>query len=139
MALSIFEEKAFMPNDEMVASVLSDSFALWETIKNHLLHNYKNTSEEWKFYGKESGWTKNIKSGKRTLFMFVPMNGTFQVYFTLGEKAVIAVHNSDLPKEVKELIPDAKQCVCGFGFRFNIKTESDANAVIKLVAIKDKN
>jgi len=139
MALSVFGDKALVPDDGMAATALGDSYKLWEMIKNHITTNYKNPNEEWKFYGKESGWTKNIKSGKRTLFMFVPMSGVFQVYFTLGEKAVIAVHNSDLPQEVKALIPDAKQCVCGFGFRFDVKTELDADAVIKLVAIKDKN
>ena len=138
MALSAFAEKAFMPEDGMVAVVLGDSYALWRAIKSHLSANYKKVNEEWKFYGKESGWTKNIKSDKRTLFMFVPMEGKFQVYFTLGEKAVIAVHNSDLPTGIKKLIPDAKQCVCGFGFRFDVETDSDVSAVIKLIAIKDK-
>ncbi|MCL2846919.1 MAG: DUF3788 domain-containing protein [Firmicutes bacterium] len=139
MALSIFDDKAFTPNDDMVPTVLGASHALWKAIKEHLSANYKKINEEWKFYGKESGWTKNIKSDKRTLFMFVPMRDKFQVYFTLGEKAVTAVHNSDLPKEIKDLIPDAKQCVCGFGFRFDVKSKSDANAVIKLTEIKNKN
>jgi len=139
MALSVFNEKAFMPNDDMVIVALGDSIRLWNKIKLHLTTNYKQVNEEWKFYSKDSGWTKNIKSGKRTLFMFVPMSGTFQVYFTLGEKAVTTVHTSDLPKEIINLIPDARQCVCGFGFRFEVKTESDANSVIKLIAIKDKN
>ncbi|MCL2756127.1 MAG: DUF3788 domain-containing protein [Firmicutes bacterium] len=139
MALSVFDEKASMPHDDMTVIALGDSYKLWETIRNHLSENYRNVTEEWKFYGKESGWTKNIKSGKRTLFMFVPMNGKFQIYFTLGERAVAAVHNSDLPKEIKSLVPDAKQCVCGFGFRFDVETMLDTDAVVKLVAIKDKN
>jgi len=139
MALSVFDDKTFMPNDDLAAKALGESYALWKTIQKHLSENYKNISEEWKFYGKESGWTKNIKSGQRTLFMFVPANGKFQTYFTLGEKAVAAAHSSDLPKEITKLIPDAKQCVCGFGFMFEVKTQNDANAVIKLIAIKDKN
>ena len=139
MALSAFGDKAFMPDDDMAAAVLGDSFKLWDGIKRHFAANYKNVNEEWKFYGKESGWTQNIKSGNRTLFMFVPGSGRFGVYFTLGEKAVAAAHNSDLPKEILKLIPEAKQCVCGFGFRFDIKTEADANAVLKLTAIKNKN
>ena len=139
MALSAFDDKGLMPNDDMTATVLGGSFSLWQTIKTHFTATYKNTSEEWKFYGKESGWTKNIKSGKRTLFMFVPMSGVFQIIFTLGEKAAEAARGSDLPKEIIELIPDAKACVCGYGLRLNIKTEADANAVIKLIELKDKN
>jgi hypothetical protein len=57
----------------------------------------------------------------------------------LGEKAATVARSSDLPKEVIALMPDAKQCVCGFGFMFPIKTETDANAAIKLIDIKDKN
>ena len=139
MALSAFDNKGLMPDDDMVATILGESLTLWQTIKTHFTANYKNTSEEWKFYGKESGWTKNIKSGKRTLFWFCPMNGMFQVGFTFSEKAVAAVHNSDLPKEITSLIPDAKACVCGYGLRLDIKTEADADAVIKLIAIKDKS
>ena len=139
MALSAFGDKGFMPDDEMTATVLGESITLWQTIKTHFTANYKNTSEEWKFYGKEAGWTKNIKSGKRTLFMFVPQSGAFQVYFTLGEKAVAVAHSSDLPKEIIALIPDAKACVCGYGLRLDIKTEADVNTVIKLIELKDKN
>ncbi|MCL2850905.1 MAG: DUF3788 domain-containing protein [Firmicutes bacterium] len=64
MALSVFDEKAFVPNDEMASSALGNSNKLWEEIKAHLQASYKNINEEWKFYGKESGWTKNIKSKK---------------------------------------------------------------------------
>jgi hypothetical protein len=139
MALSAFDDKASMPDDDMVVTALGDNFRLWDNIRQHLTATYGNMNEEWKFYGKGSGWTKNIKSGKRTLFMFVPMSGAFQVYFTLGEKAVAAAHSSDLPEGITKLIPDAKQCVCGSGFRFDVRTEADAGAVIKLIAIKDKN
>ncbi|MCL2847291.1 MAG: DUF3788 domain-containing protein [Firmicutes bacterium] len=139
MALSVFDNKQDMPTDEMAAVVMGEGNKLLEAIRMNLAANYKNVNEEWKFYGKESGWTKNIKSGKRTLFMLVPMSGKFQVYFTLGEKAVAQVHTSDLPAAVKALIPDAAQCVCGFGFRFDVELEADADSVIKLTAIKDKN
>ena len=138
MALSVFDEKAHMPHDDMVAGFLGGSFALWEAIK-HMADNYKNINEEWKFYGKESGWTKNIKNGKRTLFMFVPMKNKFEVIFTLGAKAVAAVNDSDLPNSIKKLIPDSQACVCGFGLRFYVEKEADVDAVIKLTAIKDKN
>jgi len=139
MALSVFDNKQEMPTDDMAAAVMGEGNKLLDAIRTHLSANYKNVNEEWKFYGKDSGWTKNIKSGKRTLFMLVPMSGKFQVYFTFGEKAVREVHASSLPQEVKALIPNTAQCVCGFGFIFDIESKADADAVIKLIEIKDKN
>ena len=138
MAISAFDNKSIIPDDEMVAAVLGDSFKLWESVRQHLTANYKKINESW-YFSKSGGWSKNIKSDKRSLFYFTPTQGAFQAFFFLSEKAVAVVRNSDLPKEIIGLIPEAKQCVCGFSFAFEIKTETDANALIKLIAIKDGN
>ena len=138
MAISAFDNKGVVPSGDMVAAVLGDSFKLWESVMQYLTANYKKINEPW-YFSKTGGWSKNIKSDKRSLFYFTPTQGSFQAFFFLSEKAVAVVRNSDLPKKIIDLIPETKQCVCGFSFVFDIRTEADANALIKLIAIKDNN
>lgn len=138
MALSAFDDKNFMPDDEMVAKVLGDSFSYLETIRSHLAENYKNISEEWGF-NKKGGWSKNIRNGKRSLFYITPMQGAMRLFFFLSDKQVAAANNSNLPKGIIERIPETRGCVCGYAFEMDIKTAEDARAIIKLIEIKDKN
>jgi len=56
MAASFFEDKATMPDDEMLAGALGKSNRLWQEIKKHLKAEHGELIEEWKFYGRKSGW-----------------------------------------------------------------------------------
>ncbi|MCL2630390.1 MAG: DUF3788 domain-containing protein [Firmicutes bacterium] len=138
-ALSALGEKALYPNEDALSFVLNEAYPIWQDLKAHISSAYKNVSEEWKFYGKASGWTLAVSSGKRRLFHFVPMVGYFTLCFTLGEKAVSALQNSTLPQHIKELLPTEKACMCGYDFRYDIKTQNDLSHAIKLLEIKFHN
>lgn len=136
MSLSAFGDKAVRPDEQSVADVLAERKPLWDSLKEHMTANHKSVSEEWKFYTKEAGWTLVVKSGKRTLIYFIPMNGFFKVNFVLGEKAVSAAQNADLPGTVIKLISDATQYVEGRSFMLDVKEDADIETSIKLIGIK---
>lgn len=138
MSLSIFSEKAFMPNDEMLGEVLCDCKPLWDNIKNHVTATYENTHEEWKYYSKSAGWTLVIKGGKRTLIYLIPLNGYFKVNFVFGEKAVISAQNTQLPESIVSLILEAKPYMEGRSFMVDVKAYTDIDTIIKLLEIKNK-
>lgn len=138
MSLSMFDDKAFMPNDEMLAGVLMDSKAFWDSIKNHVAKTYGNVSEQWKYYSKSAGWMLVIKSSERTIVYLIPLNGYFKANFVFGEKAVIAAKNTDLPEAVIALIFEAKLNMEGRSFMIDVKTEADIDTVTKLVEIKSR-
>jgi hypothetical protein len=141
MSLSIFGEKAIVPDDEMLASVLAGSKALWETAISHVEEacGGGDLGGEWKFYSKKAGWSFVVKSGKRTIIYLIPQEGFFKVNFVFGERAVGAAEDAGLPEPIVSLMLEAKQYMEGRSFMFDVKTEADICAVKKLVIIKYQN
>ena len=139
MSVSVFEDKATIPDDKMLAKALGKSNRLWQEIKKHLKAEYGELIEEWKFYGQKSGWILKTLRKKRNLFFFVPLEGSFQVSFIFGEKAVAAVEKSDLPKELITELKNARKYAEGRGMRIDVKNSADIEHIKKLVEIKVNN
>jgi hypothetical protein len=59
--------------------------------------------------------------------------------FALGEKAVKAAHESDLPASVLEIIDSAKKYAEGRGVRLEVRNAEDICNVEKLAVIKMTN
>ena len=139
MSLSEFDEKAIMPHDEMLTAVLADSRALWNTIISYIVETCGDISEEWKFYSKKAGWSLVVSSGKRKILYLIPQDGFFKVNFVFGEKAVAAVQISDLPESIITALLETKSYMEGRSVMFDVKTGADAQAVKKLIEIKQAN
>jgi hypothetical protein len=131
--MSALIDKAVFPTDELLLAALVDSKLLWDGILKHITATYKLPSTEWKHYGKAAGWSLAVFSGKRRLVNMVPLSGYFQVVFSFSEKAAALGRSLGLP------VPDDKDCVCGYGFNFDVKTSADIDTAQKLLEIKDKN
>ena len=136
MAVSVFDEKAFIPDDEMVAAALAGTQPLWQELKNHVQATYPDITSEWKFYGKSAGWTLKLISKKRNLLFFVPKNNTFMIRIVLGERAVACVETADLPDDVKETIRNATPYVEGRGIDMNIDRPEQLESIKTLLKIK---
>ena len=138
MSLSIFDDKAVIPNDDMVAMAVAPGKAFWDELQAHAA-SYGKPVCEWKFYSKAAGWSFLLKCGKRTLVYFIPQEGYFKVNFVLGERAVEAARTANLPPEILALIEEAKVYVEGRSFMFDIKTEADCGTAQQLIGIKHNN
>lgn len=139
MAVSVFEDKITMPDDKMLAGALGKSNRLWQEIKKHLKAEYGELIEEWKFYGQKSDWILKTLRKKRNLFFFIPLEGSLQISFVFGEKAVAAVEKSDLPEELITELKDARKYAEGRGLRIDVKNSTDIENIKKLVEIKINN
>jgi len=139
MAMSIFDDKATIPNDEMVDTVIANSAGLWNKLKSHVLANYQGTNQEWKFYSKKAGWSLIFKQNKRTLFYFVPCDGYFMIALVLGEKAEKVVEQSSIPEHIKKIIASATFYVEGKSFFVDVKDEKDLEPIFTLLKIKEES
>lgn len=136
MSLSVFEEKAFMPDDAMLTEVLKDGLAHWNQIKEHIAMACDDVSEQWKYYSKKAGWTLVIKSGGRTVTYLIPLQGYFKMNFVFGEKAATAAQSAELPNSVIALIAAAKPYVEGRSFMIDIRSAQEIEIAKKLIALK---
>jgi len=139
MATSIFDEKAIVPNDEMVGTVLADTNGLWNELKSHIMENYKGVNQEWKFYSKKAGWSLVFKQNKRTLFYFVPCSGYFMIALVFGAKAEKVAEQSSIPENIKKTIASATSYVEGKSFFVIMKNKEDLETALTLIKIKDES
>jgi len=139
MASSIFDDKNIKPNDEMLSEVLGETYKIWNEIKNHLISEYGDLIEEWKFYGKKSGWILKTLRKKRNLFFFLPVKDYFKITFVFGDKAVAEIEQSDLPEHIKVTLRNARKYAEGRGIQIEVKSSDEIEIIRKLVEIKINN
>jgi hypothetical protein len=139
MTLSVFDDKSRPPQDDDLAATLGSTFVFWNMLKRLIASKFTPLSVEWGFASKKTGWGLRLKWEKRTTLYMTPCRGYFMACFALGEKAVKAVHESDLPASVLEIIDSAKKYAEGRGVRLEVRSAEDVRNVEKLAMIKMAN
>lgn len=110
-------------------------FALQEYIQN----KQGELTVEWKHYGKKTGWLAKHLVKKRNLFFLVPMENSFRVSMTFGEKAISHIENSDLPDAVLTAVKTAKKYAEGRTIQIPVMNDVDIQTVKSLIEIKLRN
>ena len=136
MAVSVFDDKARQPTEADLARALKGSFDFWNDLKERIAARFTPLSFEWGFAGKAYGWSLRLKHKKRAILYMTPCEGYFLASFALGEKAVKAAHDSNLPASVLQLIDSAKKYAEGRGVRLKVTSTRDVRHIEKLAIIK---
>lgn len=139
MAFSALDDKAREPTDADVAEVLADASPLWDDLKSLMASQFYPLSEDWTFSGKKWGWSLRLKHKKRAVLYMTPSTGFFFVGFALGEKAVAAAHDSDLPQNLLKLIDESQKYAEGRAVRLEVRSAADLDDIASIAAIKMAN
>ena len=139
MSLSVFTDKSKLPGDRELAEALGETKQLWDQLKDYVKEIYPDIIEDWKHYGKNSGWTMKLLKKKRNLFFSYPGQGHFTVVFVFGDKAVQAVENSSLPRDIVNTLKEARKYAEGRGLQVIVKNRDDLEVVKQLITIKVEN
>ncbi len=139
MTLSVFSDKSRLPQDNDLAATLGSTFVFWNELKRLIASKFTRLSVEWGYSSKKTGWGLRLKRAKRTILYMTPREGYFMASFALGEKAVKAAHESDLPISVLKVIDSAKKYAEGRGVRLEVRSAEDVRNVEKLAVIKMAN
>ena len=136
MALSAFDDKSHAPQDAELSAVLGKTFALWSQLRESVGSKSIPVTPEWGYTSKSTGWGLRVKLRDRIILYMTPCKGYFLVSFALGEKAVKAVLESDLPAPARSLIENAKKYAEGRGVRLEVRSAKDLRVVQKLADAK---
>jgi hypothetical protein len=139
MEEKIFLNKEEMPEEVMLSAGLGESYDLWCMLRDALKKEYPEIKEEWKYYGKKSGWSLKILLKKRNLFFFLPYKKGFKLGFVFGDKAAGEIGKSNLPKQIVDELNSAKKYVEGRSLIVDIKSRTDIPVILTLVMIKIRN
>lgn len=139
MALSVFLDKSAKPDEQALADALGDKKQWWDQLKTHVKEIVPDIIEDWKHYGKNSGWTMKLLKKKRNLFFSYPGDNEFNVGFVFGDKAVQAIEDGDFPRDMVDTLKTTKKYAEGRGLRVTIANQNDLETVKKLITIKLEN
>lgn len=139
MALSIFEDKAKLPVEEELKTVLKETYPFWQDLKSFVHENYKPVLEEWKHSGKNYGWGFRLRDKKRVIIYMTPCEGYFNASLVFGEKATKQAFESNISQEIKRIIDEAPVYAEGRGFRVYIKGKEYLGDLKELIMIKLNN
>lgn len=139
MALSAFDDKSHQPTDEDLLVTLGNTYVYWNELQRLLELRLSPMSTEWGFTSKSTGWGMRVRHGERIIVYMTPCKGYFLASFALGEKAVKAAHESDLPSSVLTVIDGAKKYAEGRGVRLEVRSADLLSSIEKLAIAKMKN
>jgi hypothetical protein len=132
----IFLNRNKLPGKNELKELAPVSSRFLDEIRNHLSDSGLSITEEWKYYTKNTGWTKKFLIGKRNLLFFTPIRSGAIISFVFGDKAVDEVNKSSLPDRIKEELNSAKKYAEGRGVRIKGKSNKDLKNVLGLLDIK---
>ncbi len=139
MALSAFDDKSQEPEPGDLSEVLGQAAQLWDQLISSVRSRFDPLEEEWGFSGKKWGWALRLKHKKRAVLYLTPSDGFFYAGFALGQKAVDAAHESDLPPSVLDIIDSSQKFAEGRGVRLEVRSDVDVRSVSQLADIKMAN
>ena len=134
----LLSDKSIIPTDEYIFSLIGNNRLHWKKIVDHVSENYKDTSGSWNYYNDGKKWLFKMVHKKKTLFWAGITDKTFRITFYLGNKAEAIIENSDLPRNVREEFKTAERYGLIRPLTFLIKSETDVDNVLKMIAIKSK-
>jgi hypothetical protein len=133
-----FVGKLDQPTQKEISSALGPTAALWNEFVTWLAEKGVATGE-WKSYSPKAGWALRLSLKKRNIVYLAPCCGCFRVSFALGDRAVKAALQSDLPSSVCKAVKNAPKYPEGTGVRLIVKRASDLPAIRKLALAKLAN
>jgi len=139
MTTSVFLDTCREPQPEELPAVLDRSHLHWKRLLAHLAQQYAPLTDAWKCYIRKYGWSLQVKRRKRTVLYMTPQTKHFRVTFVLGDKAVAAARESDLPAQVMADIDGARKYVEGRSVGIDVRNKRDLAVVETLAAIKMAN
>jgi hypothetical protein len=136
--LNAFVGKTTTPTAEEVAAAPGPAAEVWKQLVDWMAEQ-EVTVQEWNSYSAKSGWAMRLKVKKRNIVYLSPCSGCFRVAFVLGDRAVAAARQSDLPKSTLKLLDEAPKYPEGTGVRLVVKAAKDLVAIRQFALIKLAN
>jgi hypothetical protein len=133
-----FIGRTTLPTTQELSAALGSTAAEWKQLVDWLAEEGV-ADQEWKSSAAKYGWSLRLKRKKRTIIYLAPCNGCFRVSFVLGDRAVAAARESDLPMAVLKLLDEAPRYAEGTGLRLLVKGPKDLAPIRKLALIKLAN
>jgi hypothetical protein len=134
----VLGDKSVYPSDEILFSIFGDKKVVWHKILSYVKDNYKDITEEWRYYNDGKQWLFKMQQKKKTIFWISVLKDTFRITFYFGNKAEPLIEASNLPQKIKDGFRDEKRFGSLRPVTTTITGVSDLENILKLIDIKVK-
>jgi hypothetical protein len=134
-----FMGETSQPTDDDINAALGEAEEAWRELVDWLADEHCVTDHEWKSISPKYGWSLRLKLKKRTILYLGPCNGCFRVAFVLGDRAVKAARQANLPKNVLKALDEAPRYAEGTGLRLMVRDHKDLAPIRQLALLKLEN
>jgi hypothetical protein len=124
------------PSEEEVLVSLGPSAIAWNHLIDWIGSEYAVREQLWKSSGVKHGWSLCLVLKKRTILYLSPCANCFRVAFVLGDRALAAAHQSNLPAWTIQEIDSSPKYAEGTGIRIPVREIADLDPVFTLTGIK---
>lgn len=115
---------------------LGRSYIQWIEIIQYCRDLYPPLTENWKNFGKSSGWTLMVMHRDKTIIFLFPNKSFFNVFFIVDEITLRNIQNDSFPDEIMQQIASAKSYQTDKSFNIQVRNAEDAEWVKKLIRKK---
>ena len=126
------------PSDEILKSVLGNSFTVFETFRNTITGSGFDLVPEWSYYKDSKNWLCKVSYKKKTVFWLSAWDNFFKVSFFFTEKHLSGIAELNIPEEIKTNIATAKPIGKLLPLLISITEEYQLPDVFTLIEFKKK-
>jgi len=134
----VLGDKSVYPTEDFLFSIIGNKKVVWQKIMNHVNQNYKDITEEWRYYNDGKQWLFKVQLKKKTIFWIGVLQDTFRITFYFGNKAEPVIVNSNLPDKMKNDFVSGKKYGNIRAISIRISGAGDLENIYKLVDLKVK-
>lgn len=116
-----FPDEKRQPAESDLPGALGRAFAPLAKVLERLRSAHPDVAPEWKF-SPRAGWHLIYSRKQRRLFYLIPTRGNFRLSLILGGKAIAALQEGPVAREMPALLKEAKRYPEGTAFSFNRET-----------------
>jgi hypothetical protein len=135
MACGAFTDRTNRPEGAEIESALAGAAMLWEDIIAFVEGSFS-VSSDWKFYGKNYGWSLAFKRSGKALVSLYPDVGSFTAQVILKDAQIASVPETLMIPELRAAIERANPYAEGRWIFLAVTSERELGVVKKLIEIR---
>jgi hypothetical protein len=136
MPPNAFVGKTRKPTEAELSEALGRAKGAWGALVATLAEQHGVTEREWRSYSPKAGWSLRLARRRRTIVWLSPCPGAMQVAFILGDGALAAARQANLPKRLRKALEESVRYPEGTGVRIEVRSTRDVPGLAKLALIK---
>ncbi|HEY5478116.1 MAG TPA: DUF3788 family protein [Gaiellaceae bacterium] len=135
MSYGAFTDRTSRPGEAEIEVALAGAAALWSEIVSFVEDSFRVRSD-WKFYGKNYGWSLAFKKSGKALVSLYPDAGSFTAQVILKEDQIARAPSELLIPELRAAIDGANPYAEGRWVFLAVSSERELEVVKRLVEIR---